>query len=54
MLTRFRWPLLILSSLFVLGGAYAVERKTGGATTELRTKVITPLQPPRPTQRGWH
>ena len=54
MLTRFRWPLLILALLFVLGGGYAVELKTGGGASDPRSKVITPLEPPSTARQGWH
>jgi len=52
MLTRYRWPLLILAFLFVLWGAYAVRQKTGGNGPDPTTRVITPIAPPRMNPRG--
>ena len=45
---RYRWALLILALLFVLGGAYLVHQKTGDGVAEPGSKVITPIAPPRP------
>lgn len=44
---RYRWALLILALLFVVGGAYLVDQKTGGGAQDPAAKVITPIAPPR-------
>lgn len=54
MLIRFRWPLLILALLFVLGGSYVIRLKTGAGSPDPGTRAIMPIQPPPSFQRGAH
>lgn len=51
---RYRWALLTLALLFVLAGGYAVNLRTGNDAPDPRTKIITPIAPPRYFQRGAH